>query len=122
MPYAWTGRTDLSYDGYNHREYDGPADNYCYIGFQDHSPYMLDDNPNLQIVRGEMSGFVETFYDYATGQVDGINHPIWLCLEYASMWTFDNDFQYSSLYPTHGWWWDDTDYHDGLLRAGGSTI
>jgi hypothetical protein len=122
MAYAWTGHTDLVTDGFWHRQYlNGPADDFCFIGFQNHSPGMLDVTlGSIPTVRGPMSSFPTKFYDYATGHVDGINHPIWQCLEYASLYTFDCNYENSHLYHHYGdslgWWWDNT--VDGGLMAG----
>ncbi|MCW4009596.1 MAG: hypothetical protein NWF05_03130 [Candidatus Bathyarchaeota archaeon] len=97
MPLAWTGTADLSLDGFN----DPDSSDYCYIGFQNHSPWL--HNAPLGWGSTPMGYFPYYFYRYAMGlDSGGIHEPIWLCLEYASMIHFTSDFEDTPLY--NGWW------------------
>jgi hypothetical protein len=117
MPFAWT---DTSYTTGNQMSLDGYAasDNgqYCYIGFENQSPFMKDVPPsgststNLCYV-----WFPYYFYRYALGIADGIHHNVHQSLDYAALNTFGNrgstfeDCQLNQGYWFYegsmgGWW------------------
>ncbi|MEM2099372.1 MAG: hypothetical protein QXU99_06505 [Candidatus Bathyarchaeia archaeon] len=58
MPFAWTQRTDLSWNGYASPDYSG----YAYIGFENISKWMCD---NSEFVYYNYGDFVRHFYYYA---------------------------------------------------------
>jgi len=58
MPFAWTRRTDLSWNGYADPDNSG----YAYIGFENISKWMCDSS---EFYTQNYADFVEHFYDYA---------------------------------------------------------
>jgi hypothetical protein len=94
MPYAWTGHLDMDLDGYNSYEGD-----YCYIGFEGASPFMINtlpegDDPTYY--------FPINFYDYALSYITMSYETIHDSLNYASWNTYGCAFQNSPLYT--GYW------------------
>jgi len=84
MPYAWTGTTGMSLNGYS-----SPSGSYTYIGWECNSPFMIDTPPagasstNLQYLY-----FVYNFYNYALGYVTGSHETVNNSLNYAAETTF----------------------------------
>lgn len=98
MPYGWTGTTGMSTNGYGSPDYG----NYCYIGFENASPWMVDPTGyNSKFYKH----FPYYFYRYALG-IDGgpTHHTIQESLDYASTLTcgWGYDFDDTSLYT--GYW------------------
>jgi hypothetical protein len=80
MPYGLTGTKDMSTNGYASPDYDS----YCYIGFENISPWMVDEAYNDV----EYKMFAYHFYRYALGVVDDTHHTIKQSLDYASNQVF----------------------------------
>ncbi|MGD6932789.1 MAG: hypothetical protein ACQCN5_01105, partial [Candidatus Bathyarchaeia archaeon] len=98
MPFAWTGRLDMSLDGYNSNTGD-----YCYIGFEGPSPFMLD------ILNGRDTSawlFPIKFYSKALGFEDPdpyyLHQTVHDSLDFASQYCYDENFDDTELYQ--GYW------------------
>jgi hypothetical protein len=91
MPYAWTGQLSMS-------------NPYCYIGWQNHSPWMQDQPPvwGAQL----MAYFPMDFYDKLTS-----HWSVLASLNYASNLIYGVDF---SISPIHLGWWDYNALGDGM--------
>ncbi len=93
MPFAWTLRADLSWDGFANPDYSG----YCYIGFQNTSKWTCDTSGLINHNYGE---FVRRFYDYSLNY----HYSIITSLNWAmqDMTNWQQSFQSSELY--NGYW------------------
>jgi hypothetical protein len=94
MPFAWTGRTDLSQYGYSSPDYSG----YCYIGFEGPSPFMINLLPSPNPNSYQAWVFANKFYYNAL--ISGLN--IHQALDAASQYCYGVNFDLSPLYQ--GWW------------------
>jgi hypothetical protein len=92
MPYAWTGRIDMSIDG------SGGCD-YCYIGFEGRSPFMANYLPG----DGDLTVYFPYFYESFI--ISG--ESVWDSLDDASWNTYGCAFSGSDLY--NGYWLPDKD-------------
>jgi hypothetical protein len=112
MPYAWTGRTDMSLDGYAN-----PSGSYTFIGWENNSPFMIDTPPsgytstNLSYIF-----FVYYFYRYALGYDNyGTHGTINESLDYAARMTFGKisgytDYTFGSSVLNVGQWMNNQDF------------
>ncbi len=99
MAYAWTGRNDLSLDGYHFPD----SVNYYYIGFENTS------KPLKEYIDGTgytYSWFPYYFYDHALGW-GGYHHTIYESLNYASqqIWgvPYDQCLLYTGYWDNYSW-------------------
>lgn len=69
MPYAWTKKTNLSWNGYASPD----SNDYAYIGFENISKWMCD---NSEFGYYNYGDFVRRFYDYALGSHYSINDAL----------------------------------------------
>jgi hypothetical protein len=113
MPLAWTNKSDMNLDGYNHDG--GLPEGYVYIGFEGPSPYMQDILNGTQV---QAADFPMLFYEQALGYhtVYHLHRTISESLDYASANTFGVDFDESIFYngdwyyideegeEMDGWW------------------
>jgi hypothetical protein len=111
MPFAWTGRTDLSLDGYGDSDYT----NYCYIGFQGPSPGMKCELPGLSGICGKDFALA-FFYESATSRSN-----VHDALDVASDACYGTNFGGTPLYDgwwhkANGYWWYTT------MRVYGDTL
>jgi hypothetical protein len=97
MPLAWTGRVDMSTDGYDSPDYGS----YCYVGWENKSPYMIDATEYQGLT---YKYFPYYFYRYALGyDNNGVHATIADSLDYASLRVCGSpDFGSSDLYD--GYW------------------
>jgi hypothetical protein len=112
MPYAWTGRADMSLDGYAN-----PSGSYAFIGWENNSPFMIDTPPssytstNLSYIF-----FVYYFYRYALGYDNyGTHGTINASLDYAARMTFGKisgytDYTFGSSVLNVGQWMNNQDF------------
>jgi hypothetical protein len=112
MPYAWTGTTGMSTNGYTN-----PSGSYTYIGWESSSPFMIDTPPsgssstNLQYLY-----FVYNFYNYALGYVTGYPEKINTSLNYAAEMTFGrnssgNYYNFGTSVLNVGQWLNDPTFN-----------
>jgi hypothetical protein len=94
MPYAWTGSLGLSTDGYNSPD----QTIYCYIGWQNASPYLSQMAPYSYSYNVNIPYY---YYAFAMGKIDGSTHNAHDSLDYAASTVYGTDFG-SSLY-NYGW-------------------
>ena len=98
MPYAWTGTTGMSTNGYW-----SSSGNYCYIGFEGPSITMETYLPGTST---DAATFAELFYENALGYFNSANnyvHPTFgQSLDAACMGTFGN--YYTSTPFFNGYW------------------
>jgi len=105
MPYAWTGTTSMSTNGYTN-----PSGSYAYMGWENTSPFMGDKPPaGSSTTSYEYLFFVYYFYSYATGQVTGYHETINDSLDYAARMTFgkdssNNEYTFSTSILNKGQW------------------
>ena len=92
MPFAWTGRTDLSLNGYSSPDYT----NYCYIGFEGPSPFMINPLPGAPTYQAWQ--FVDEFYYH----VLFYDSNTIIALDDASDILYGDSFDSTALYQ--GWW------------------
>ncbi len=93
MPFAWTGCTDLSLNGYSSSD----NSNYCYIGFEGPSPGLSYTLPNSQQLGYD---FANSFYYYAITNLLSVHDA----LNSASLYCYGTaNFASTPLYQ--GWWW-----------------
>jgi hypothetical protein len=111
MPYAWTGTTSMNLDGYT-----SISGSYCYIGFENESPF-LKDVPSIEwsSTRSEYGYFAYYFYRYALG-IDnfGTHGNIHDSLDYAAKMTFGHDlnnveFNFGRSVLNNGYWYQSFD-------------
>jgi len=96
MPYAWTGTTGMSTNGYT-----SPSGSYTYIGWENNSPFMIDAPPAGSSSTGlQYLYFVYHFYNYALGYATGTPEKVKVSLDYAAEMTFGRIS--SSSYYTFG--------------------
>ncbi|MCL1977899.1 MAG: hypothetical protein FWG55_07370 [Candidatus Bathyarchaeota archaeon] len=111
MPYAWTGTTGMSLNGYNN-----PSGDYTYIDWGCNSPFMIDQPPagsssiNLQYLY-----FVYNFYNYALGYVTGSLETINNSLDYAAKATFGKqsggaDYTFGTSVLNVGQWMNEPNF------------
>lgn len=101
MPFAWTGRTDLRQDGYSNPD----NTNYCYIGFEAPSLFMLNDLPESSPTKQAWQFATDFYYEsllYGYNAREG--------LDAASQYCYDCDFDSTPLYSGYwfrafGYWW-----------------
>jgi hypothetical protein len=100
MPLAFTCMTSMSTNAFDYSD----AGNYCYIGFENHSPWLKDATGYNGLSYG---WFPYYFYRYATG-VDngGIHGTISASLQYASLMSLGTGYANSNLH--NGWWFYNT--------------
>ena len=103
MPYAWTGRADLSLNGYSN-----PSGDYCYIGWLNSSPGLC--TPSLDNTNYNYAFFVYYVYYYLTGQYNGYHYSVNTALDMASQQLWGCSFGQSTI--AHGYqeydmgqWW-----------------
>jgi len=103
MPLAWTGTTDMSTDGYV-----SPSGSYCYIGWENISPFMINVTENAIQYK-----WFPYYFRYALGiDNNGEYATIADSLDYASLRTCGSQsFDLSELYEGRwrygmdGWWY-----------------
>jgi hypothetical protein len=96
MPYAWTGRTDLSLNGvYN------PSGEYCYIGWLNLSHGLCDSSGNQYYPN--YAFFLYWFYYFLTGHYMGTHYSVYQSLDYASLTIWGENFTNSPIYYYGEW-------------------
>ncbi len=96
MPFALTGTLDMSTSGYSSPD----GGSYCYIGFENISPWMVDEAR----LYTQYKWFPYHFYRYALGIVDGTHHNIIDCLNYATRQIFGSQYRFSNTTLYNGDW------------------
>ncbi|MEM2098924.1 MAG: hypothetical protein QXU99_04160 [Candidatus Bathyarchaeia archaeon] len=94
--------------------YYSSSGDYCYIGFEGMSPFMINDLPDTGV---SASYFPAYFYYKALGYVNPYHQTIHDSLDYASYITYGVAFDQTALYngywkftnqsegdPVTGWW------------------
>jgi hypothetical protein len=100
MPLAWTRSSSMVTNAWTSNN----VGSYCYIGFENHSPWLGDVTGYNSLYFGY---FAYYFYEYALGAYDGQHHTVRDSLNFASQNTLGVAFGSSSLY--NGWWWYNPD-------------
>lgn len=95
MPYGFTGSLGMSTDGYS-----SPSGSYCYIGWENISPFMINETANDV----QYKWFPHYFYRYALGiDNNGEHATIAESLDYAALRVFGSQtFDATELYS--GYW------------------
>jgi hypothetical protein len=97
MPYAWTGRTDMSINGYTN-----PYGNYVYIGWENTSPFMANTPPGGYY---QYIYFVYWFYNNLLGwDDDGEHQTISDSLDHAAGLTFGYGYTFDNSVLNMGQW------------------
>jgi hypothetical protein len=107
MPYAWTGTTGMSTNGYS-----STSGSYTYMGWENNSPFMGDKPPvGSTSTSYEYLFFVYYFYWYALGHgTNGVHQTVKASLDYAAKMTFgkvpgtSNDYNFNSSILDVGQW------------------
>lgn len=106
MPYAWTGRTDMSLNGYTN-----PSGSYAYIGWENDSPFLKNTPPIGWSTTGYMyQQFPFWFYRFALGLDNGgVHGTIRQSLDYAAWKTFGYygypiPYTFGTSILNHGFW------------------
>ncbi len=93
MPFAWTGRSDLRLDGYINPD----NTNYCFIGWEAPSLFMLTELPNSNPTKYSWQFATSFYYEALT---NGYNTR--QALDAASNYCYNCDFDQTPLYS--GYW------------------
>ena len=107
MPYAWTHRTNLSWDGYWSPDYSG----YAYIGFENISQWMCNNGEFYQWTNCNYAGFVELFYYYTLADHENVGASLdWAMYDatsgnkwYYDSWLYNGYWAYDSAHDISAW-------------------
>ncbi len=110
MPLAWTGNSEMCLDGIT-----DPSGSYCYIGFENSSPFLKNTpTPGWTSTGFQYGYFSNYFYRYALGHDNGgVHATIKQSLDYAAWKTFGYryglPYNFENSVLNQGYW----DYNNG---------